>query len=629
MSRGTFRGFLLTLLVAGPSGAASDAPYHFALAQAYAQEGSYGEAVAAFEKAVELEPREPYIRMEFAELLLRLGRTERAAEHAGAARRLAPADPDAVRLYAFVQRRLADTTPAAKGAALQAFVQLHEMAPEDAEAAMMLAQLYLGSNRPDEAVGVLEETLELRPRSRMLISLLAETLDRQGKADRAESALEEFLAGNPRFLRGRRNLAELLGRRGEHRRAAELLEATPGEDRWLPETRHDLALARYRSGDLERALIETEAWLEEEPDEVPALLLQANLLSARGEDGAARAALESVLAQEPTHFRAVSLLSEILERRDHADEAAGLLRRTSDRLIADGQSAAAAQLLLRLIDLRSRAGAWPEVVGLTEEVAPLLDPAMAAEVSMVRAQALAEDGRLAAALAVLEGLREEERVGSRATAAHAELSYQEGDRDRALASLRQLGESSEIGDLMLAAQTFQRLELYSESIPMLRRADAMGTGPTDVLFLLGAAYERVGRHEAAEREFRRLLAARPDFAPALNYLGYMWAEQGVNLPEALELVRRAVDLDPDNGAYVDSLGWAYYQLGRYEDARGHLERAAELVGDDSIVLEHLGDLYRAVGELELARLNYRRALDLAGENVEDVRRKLRDLDGTF
>ena len=629
MSRGSFSAVLLALVLAAPAGAASEAPYYFALAQAYAQEGSYGEAVEAFEKAVELEPREPYIRMEFAELLLRLGRIERAAEHAGAARRLAPSDADAVRLYAFVQRRLADTSPEAMGLALQAFVQLHEMAPEDAEAAMMLAQLYLGTGRPEEAVVVLEETLELRPRSRMLVSLLAETLDRQGRADRAESVLDEFLTGNPRFLRGRRNLADLLGRRGEHRRAAELLEATPGEDRWLPEIRRDLALARYRSGDLQRALIETEAWLEEEPDAVPAHLLRANLLSARGEDEAARDSREKLLAREPTHFRAVSLLSEILERQDRADEAAGLLRRTSDRLIENDQPGAAAQLLLRLIDLRSRAGAWPEVVGLTEEVAPLLDPAMAAEVSMVRAQALAEDGRHPEALAVLDALRGEERVGSRATAAYAELSYRNGDHGAARASLGQLGESSEIGDLLLAAQTFQRLELYSESIPVLRRADAMSTGSTDVLFLLGAAYERVGRHAAAEREFRRLLAARPDFAPALNYLGYMWAERGVNLPEALELVRKAVDLDPDNGAYVDSLGWAYYQLGRYEDARGHLERAATLVNDDSIVLEHLGDLYRAVGELELARLNYQRALDLAGENVEEVRRKLRDLDGAL
>ncbi|MEO1368758.1 MAG: tetratricopeptide repeat protein, partial [Acidobacteriota bacterium] len=100
------------------------------------------------------------------------------------------------------------------------------------------------------------------------------------------------------------------------------------------------------------------------------------------------------------------------------------------------------------------------------------------------------------------------------------------------------------------------------------------------------------------------------------YLGYTWAERGENLDEALGLIQRAVAADPDNGAYVDSLGWVYYQLGRFHEARPHLEWAARLEPDDATVHEHLGDLYAALGERELSRAAYRRALEILGVAAE-------------
>lgn len=126
--------------------------------------------------------------------------------------------------------------------------------------------------------------------------------------------------------------------------------------------------------------------------------------------------------------------------------------------------------------------------------------------------------------------------------------------------------------------------------------------------------------------FRSLIEAEPDFAPALNYLGYMWAERGENLEAALDLVRRAVALDPDNGAYVDSLGWAYFQLGRLVEARSHLERASRLIPDDATILEHLGDAQVAAGDRAAGRESYRRAAALGGDNLRAVQKKLADLE---
>ena len=107
----------------------------------------------------------------------------------------------------------------------------------------------------------------------------------------------------------------------------------------------------------------------------------------------------------------------------------------------------------------------------------------------------------------------------------------------------------------------------------------------------------------------------------------MWAENGENLDRALDLIARAVSLDPENGAYIDSLGWAHFQLGQFHEAKSYLERASRLVPADAVILEHLGDLYRTLGDEFEARRVYELAVQLEAENLDQVRDKLVELDG--
>jgi tetratricopeptide (TPR) repeat protein len=120
----------------------------------------------------------------------------------------------------------------------------------------------------------------------------------------------------------------------------------------------------------------------------------------------------------------------------------------------------------------------------------------------------------------------------------------------------------------------------------------------------------------------------------LNYFGYMLAERGTRLDEALKLIKQAVDQDPQNGSYLDSLGYVYYRLGKYDLAEQYLRRASEKMDNDGTVHSHLGDVFAKTGRLEMAAAQWKRAVDefgkaLPGDNdpteIADTQKKLDDV----
>jgi tetratricopeptide (TPR) repeat protein len=149
-------------------------------------------------------------------------------------------------------------------------------------------------------------------------------------------------------------------------------------------------------------------------------------------------------------------------------------------------------------------------------------------------------------------------------------------------------------------------------------------GNNGLAFDLAACRERIGDIDGAETAVRDVLNREPDNPTALNFLGYLWADHGRNLEEAVELIARALARDPENGAYIDSLGWAYFRLGRLAEARVQLERAARLTHGDPVVLEHLGDVYNKLQLNDLAKDQYRLSLASDPQNTR-VRAKLEAL----
>jgi tetratricopeptide (TPR) repeat protein len=137
-----------------------------------------------------------------------------------------------------------------------------------------------------------------------------------------------------------------------------------------------------------------------------------------------------------------------------------------------------------------------------------------------------------------------------------------------------------------------------------------------IFYFRGVAFERTKRWPEAEADFKRALKLNPNQPQVLNYLGYSWVDMGINLDQALDMIRTAVDLRPNDGYIVDSLGWAYYRLGRYEEAVEQMERAVELRPEDSVINDHLGDAYWRVNRKREATFQWAHARDLEPDEAE-------------
>ena len=146
-----------------------------------------------------------------------------------------------------------------------------------------------------------------------------------------------------------------------------------------------------------------------------------------------------------------------------------------------------------------------------------------------------------------------------------------------------------------------------------------------IFYFRGICYERSKQWANAEADFKRALELSPEQAHVLNYLGYSWIDQGVNLDDGMRMIRRAVDQRPDDGYIVDSLGWAYYRIHNYDEAVKHLERAVELKPEDPTINDHLGDAYWKVGRTLEAAFQWAHARDLKPEpdDMKKIVEKLR------
>jgi tetratricopeptide (TPR) repeat protein len=253
---------------------------------------------------------------------------------------------------------------------------------------------------------------------------------------------------------------------------------------------------------------------------------------------------------------------------------------------------------------------------------------------LLTASILERQGQYALATEAYGRIPPEDPAFHMAEMGRAEALFAAGESDEALAVLRALAASHPglpdvhraLGDLLRRLDRFDEAsQAYDAAIAALPVEDR---SHWVLYYLRGITHERTGRWDRAEADFRKALALETDQPDVLNYLGYSYLELGSNFEEALAMIERAAAARPDDGYIIDSLGWAFFRLGRYAEAVAPMERAAALMPTDPIVNDHLGDVYWMVGRHTEARFQWRRALSfyVEGETTDvdpdRIRRKL-------
>jgi tetratricopeptide (TPR) repeat protein len=176
-----------------------------------------------------------------------------------------------------------------------------------------------------------------------------------------------------------------------------------------------------------------------------------------------------------------------------------------------------------------------------------------------------------------------------------------------------------LGNLLRGNKEYgEAVQYYTNAIDKLGKTDKSNWS---VYYARGVCYERLKDWSKAETDLKRALDLDPNQELTLNYLGYSWVDQSLNLKEAMDLIRRAVQLRPNDGYFVDSLGWAYYRQKDFEQAVKQLERAVELKPDDPVINDHLGDAYWHVGRRLEAKFQWKQALDLKPETDDEAKIK--------
>ncbi|MGC8916556.1 MAG: tetratricopeptide repeat protein [Thermoanaerobaculum sp.] len=474
-----------------------------------------------------------------------------------------------------------------------------------------LIEAYLRLGQGEKAWGLVEPLLADHPESPWLHLVAGQALRQMGRLPEAASHLEQARKSPDFANQATGELVDVLAQQRKYKEAAELVgEAVrqggaptlPGLVRWAT------LLMRARD-DAKAEEVLNEA-LARDPNFTDALILRAAVAFRQGKADEAEHFYQRALAVAPEDPDAVMGLARLYLELRRFDQARELLQKAR-RIVASREDAvpgAEGEVIQEQAALELMARAYDRALPFLEELAkkPLDRRSVALWGEYFRGQGQNTEGLNFFQKAAVES---DPQAAMLVRAIKAEFLLGTGQKEDGMRELSAMASGS-VEEARLAISTAVRAKLYDRAVSWARQALERFPGDGELTFSLAASLERSKRVAEAEKVFRELIAAEPDNASALNYLGYMFADRGENLAEAKELIEKAVALDPLSGAYLDSLGWVYFRLGDWDRAEKYLTQAVALEPFDATVHEHLGDLYQARGQVDKAREAWERALSL-------------------
>lgn len=632
----------LSLLGTGiaPSGAGASPPaaekkgnayYLYSLSQQAQFQRNFTDALKYLEEAVRADDCAP-LRVELADLYSSLNQGAQAEEQARKALSLDPGSAEARRLLARILLDKGQERTVAEDRLREAegiYRALLAEGKADEESVLALAELEMDRGEEQSAQATLEGYRSSNPSSAAVDMELARIHEMGGRPEAAIALLRGVVAkekGNREAWNALGNALEDEGRLDEAAQAFNaLVEQSPGN----PYGHYRLAgtlipLKRYPEAK-EHLLTALRA----DPRNVRVLLALGRTYEGTQEVEQAEAAYRKALENDSGSMEARLFLARLHQNAGKDEEALSLYREILSRNSATGSPAERTFFVLATTQvgiIRLLQKDYPTALGLLGQAFQASENP-SDNLYALLGRAYLEADRLEESERFLAEGREKFPDNLEIPATQGEILLRKSKEEEARKIFRQILERSggseeaylDVMQACLGAKNLSEARSWAE--------EGLGKHPDsrDLEFQAAAVEEQSGRFREAERRFRELIRKRPEDGEALNYLGYMLADRGIKLQDALAFLEKAVGLEPENTAFLDSLGWVHFRLGEYEQAKTFLEKAARGSRPDPTILEHLADTYAALGKVPEALATYQSALGRDPDHSEEILKKMRKL----
>ena len=616
----------------------AEAYAQFLQAHVFADAGNTEGAIAAYKRAMALDPTAATIPAELAELYAGENRATDAQAAAEEALKIEPANKQAHRvlgqLFAEIAGNAQDTRAGRttqQENVLKAIDHLEKaletpVRQTDIDVRALISRLYVAAQQFDKAIPLLADIVKEAPSWRDGPSLLMEAYAGANKTEEAEKWLEASAPDNPQLYP---SLAGFYARERRWVDAANAYETALKASPRSFDLRVNLASMLMNTGNAADILRAREVLREAvgmNATNERALTLLSQAERRTGDPAAAEVAARKVVAQNSKNSRGYFVLAEALEDQRHFQAvvdalapAVAAFRGTSDAAFALGS------LLPHLGYAYQELGQFDSAVKVFEDARKLApnDPSMTTY--LIRAQMAAKN--YTAAAEVAHAARVQNPNDLRLASLESTALRRAGKVDQSVSTMEELfRRQQDDPDAHVAmARTYVDGNRGAQAVKVLQDAQSKFPAETGIAFELGAVLDRQKRYGESEAVFRQLIAKEPANAAALNYLGYMLAERGERLNESVDLVKRALALEPDNGSYLDSIGWAYFKDNKLDLALDHLHRAADMLTTNSVVQDHYADVLFRLGRYNDAIAAWNKALSGDGDSIDrgDIDKKIR------
>jgi tetratricopeptide (TPR) repeat protein len=600
--------------------------YHYTLGHMYAEQaGNKGDflnrAIENFRLALKADPSATFISEELSDLYIQAGRLREAVQDSEEAIRTNPNDLNARRMLGRIYTRMIGDSQQGKineemlRKATEQYTRISEADPKDIETWLMLGRLHKIGQNSVEAEKAYKKILDIDPNHEDALTGLALVYADLGDSARSSELLKRLTdkSPSPRTLMALASQYEQLRDYGlaaeTLRRALELqpdnteLKRAYGQNLLLAD-RYDEALKIYTD------------IVSEDAKDWQSQLRISQIYRHKKDFAKAREASKRALAIDPRNLEVQYNEVNILESEGKTAEAIvalrDLLNTTAKRSYSSGEKGNRALLLERLGLMHRQSEQYEEAVAAFRQITDL-DQALGARASAQIVDTYRVGKQFDKALQEADAAAKKFPDDRVLRSVRASILADTGRADAAATELRKLltGKDEDRETYITLAQVYEKAKNYGEMAKAIDAADKLSQSKEEkisIAFMRGAMYEKMKTFDAAEAEFRKVLELDPKNTSALNYLGYMLADRNVRVSEALKYIQQAVDAEPNNAAYLDSLGWAYYRLGDLDRAEQYLRRAIERFSKDPTVHDHLGDVYFKQGNLKGAIEHWQNSL---------------------